>query len=48
MLFAIDNKLGFLIALLAGTVAAAAAVIFAKQFAKPSVKVEDSPVLAAA
>jgi PTS system fructose-specific IIC component len=48
VLFAIDNKLGFLIALLAGTIAAAAAVIFAKQFAKPSVKVEDSPVLAAA
>ena len=48
VLFAIDNKLGFLIALLAGTVAAAAAVVFAKQFVKPSAKVEDSPVLAAA
>jgi fructose PTS system EIIBC or EIIC component len=36
VLFAIDNKLGFLVALVAGTIAAAAAVIAAKQFIKPS------------
>ncbi|MEW5811891.1 MAG: fructose-specific PTS transporter subunit EIIC [Actinomycetota bacterium] len=35
VLFAIDNKLGFVIALLAGTVAAAVAVVAAKQFIKP-------------
>jgi len=48
VLFAIDNKLGFLIALAAGTVAAAAAVIAAKQFVKPSVNAEESPALATA
>jgi PTS system fructose-specific IIC component len=48
VLFAIDNKLGFVIALLAGMVAAAVAVIAAKEFIKPSVKAEEAPVLAAA
>jgi PTS system fructose-specific IIC component len=46
VLFAIDNKLGFVIAILAGMVAAAAAVIFAKQFVKPSVKSDEAPALA--
>jgi PTS system fructose-specific IIC component len=48
VLFAIDNKLGFVIALLAGMVAAAVAVIAAKEFIKPSVKAEESPALVAA
>jgi PTS system fructose-specific IIC component len=48
VLFAIDNKLGFVIALLAGMVAAAVAVTAAKEFIKPSVKAEEAPALAAA
>jgi PTS system fructose-specific IIC component len=40
VLFAIDNKLGFLIALVAGTIAAALAVIVAKQFIKAGDKAE--------
>jgi PTS system fructose-specific IIC component len=48
VLFAIDNKLGFVIALLAGMVAAAAAVIFAKQFIKPGAKAAEEPAFAAA
>jgi PTS system fructose-specific IIC component len=49
VLFAIDNKLGFLIALLAGTAAAAVAVIAAKQFigTKPAQPAAE-PALAAA
>jgi fructose PTS system EIIBC or EIIC component len=46
VLFAIDNKLGFVIAILAGMVAAAAAVIFAKQFVKSSAKADEAPALA--
>ena len=46
VLFAIDNKLMFVIAILAGTVAGAAAVVVAKQFGKPKVDAEQSPALA--
>ncbi len=46
--FAIGNLLWFLVALTVGTVAGAVAVIAAKQFAKPSVKVDETPALAAA
>ncbi|MGE0220622.1 PTS fructose transporter subunit IIABC [Mycolicibacterium sp.] len=46
VLFAIDNKLGFVIALVAGTLAAALAVVAAKQFVKPAAKAE--PQLSAA
>ncbi|MCP9272491.1 PTS fructose transporter subunit IIABC [Mycolicibacterium arenosum] len=46
VLFAIDNKLWFVIAILAGTVAGAAAVVVAKQFGKPKVDAEQSPALA--
>jgi PTS system fructose-specific IIC component len=46
--FAIGHLLWFLVALAAGTVAAALAVIAAKQFAAPSAEAEDAPVLAAA
>ena len=46
--FAIGNLAWFVIATLIGAVAGALAVIAAKQFANPGVKVEDSPVLAAA
>jgi PTS system fructose-specific IIC component len=46
--FAIGNLLWFLVALAAGTVVGTLAVIAAKQFVKPSVKAEDTPVLAAA
>jgi fructose PTS system EIIBC or EIIC component len=48
VLFAIDNKLWFVIAILAGMIAGAAAVIAAKQFAKPNVKVDETPALVAA
>jgi fructose PTS system EIIBC or EIIC component len=48
VLFAIDNKLWFVIALAAGVVAAALAVIAAKQFVKPVVNAVDEPVLATA
>jgi fructose PTS system EIIBC or EIIC component len=48
VLFAIDNKIWFVIAILAGTVAGAAAVIVAKQFGKTKVDAEQSPALAAA
>jgi PTS system fructose-specific IIC component len=50
VLFAIDNKLGFLISLVAGTVVAAAAVIAAKQFlgAKPKEAAPATAELAAA
>ncbi|MEH3139476.1 MAG: fructose-specific PTS transporter subunit EIIC [Mycobacterium kyogaense] len=47
VLFAIDNKLGFVIALLAGTVAAAAAVVAAKQFIKPGAKKAERELVAA-
>ena len=47
VLFAIDNKLGFVIALLAGTVAAAIAVIAAKQFLKPSAAKAERELVAA-
>ncbi|MDT5006863.1 MAG: fructose system or component [Mycobacterium sp.] len=46
--FAIGNLLWFLVALAVGTAGGAAAVIAAKQFAKPSVKVDQTPALAAA
>jgi len=46
--FAIGNLLWFLVALAIGTVAGALAVIAAKQFAKPSVKLDESPALATA
>ena len=48
VLFAIDNKLMFVVAILAGTVAGAIAVIAAKQFFKPKAAPEQSPALAAA
>ncbi|MBX7449085.1 fructose-specific PTS transporter subunit EIIC [Mycolicibacterium sp. 3033] len=47
VLFAIDNKLGFVIALLAGTVAAAVAVVAAKQFIKPSAAKAEPELVAA-
>jgi fructose PTS system EIIBC or EIIC component len=46
--FAIGHLLWFLVALAAGTVAGALAVIAAKEFIKPSVKAEEAPALAAA
>lgn len=46
VLFAIDNKLGFVIALVAGTVAAALAVVAAKQFIKSGAKAEPELVAA--
>ncbi|UJL29986.1 PTS sugar transporter subunit IIA [Mycolicibacterium vanbaalenii] len=46
VLFAIDNKLGFVIALVAGTVAAALAVVAAKQFIKAGAKTEPELVTA--
>ncbi|KGI66214.1 fructose-specific PTS transporter subunit EIIC [Mycolicibacterium rufum] len=48
VLFAIDNKLGFVIALLAGTVAAAVAVVAAKQFIQPGAKKAERELAAAA
>lgn len=48
VLFAIDNKLGFVIALLAGTVAAAVAVVAAKQFIKPGAKKAERELAVAA
>src|SRR6185503_16564445 len=44
VLFAIDNKLWFVVAILAGMVAGALAVIAAKQFARPSATVDETPV----
>lgn len=46
--FAIGNLLWFLVALAVGTVAAALAVIAAKEFIKPGVEAEATPALAAA
>jgi PTS system fructose-specific IIC component len=46
--FAIGHLLWFLVALAVGTVAGALAVITGKQFAKPSVKADETPALAAA
>ncbi|MGB2923633.1 MAG: fructose-specific PTS transporter subunit EIIC [Mycobacterium sp.] len=46
VLFAIDNKFGFIIAILAGMVAAALAVVAAKQFIKPGAKQESELVAA--
>jgi len=46
VLFAIDNKLGFVIAIVAGTIAAALAVVAAKQFIKPGAKAEPELVAA--
>lgn len=46
VLFAIDNKLGFLIAIVAGTIASAIAVVAAKQFIKTGAK--NDPELVAA
>ena len=48
VLFAIDNKLGFVLSLVAGTLVAAIAVVAAKQFAKPKNGAEKSPELVAA
>jgi PTS system fructose-specific IIC component len=45
--FAIGNLIWFLVALAAGTVASALAVVAAKQFAKPGAEVEE-PALATA
>lgn len=44
--FAIGNLLWFLVALAAGTVVSALAVVAAKQFAKPTVTTSDAPALA--
>ncbi|CAA0124445.1 PTS system fructose-specific EIIABC component [Mycolicibacterium vanbaalenii] len=46
VLFAIDNKFGFIIAILAGMVAGALAVVAAKQFIKPGAKQESELVAA--
>ena len=46
--FAIGNLAWFVIATVIGAVAGALAVIAAKQFARPSVKVDETPVLATA
>ncbi|MDG4667389.1 fructose-specific PTS transporter subunit EIIC [Mycobacterium sp. 236(2023)] len=46
VLFAIDNKLGFVIAIVAGTIASALAVIAAKQFTKSGAKSESELVAA--
>ncbi len=46
--FAIGHLLWFVIAILAGMAAGAVAVIAAKQFAKPSVEVDETPALATA
>jgi fructose PTS system EIIBC or EIIC component len=46
--FAIGNLAWFVIATLIGAVAGAVAVIAAKQFARPSVKVDETPALATA
>ena len=46
MFFAIGNLLWFLVALASAQSAAPLAVIAAKQFAKPSVKVDETPALA--
>ena len=46
VLFAIENKLGFVIAILAGMTAAALAVVAAKQFIKPGAKTESEVVAA--
>lgn len=46
VLFAIDNKLWFVIAILAGTVAGALAVLVAKQFGKSDAEIEAEPALA--
>ena len=48
VLFAIDHKVWFVIAIIAGMVAGAFAVIVAKQFAKPAVTAESSPALTTA
>ncbi|KAA0079688.1 PTS lactose transporter subunit IIC [Mycolicibacterium sp. P9-64] len=45
--FAIGHLVWFLVALAAGTLVGAVAVVAAKQFAKPKVGAEDSPALAA-
>jgi PTS system fructose-specific IIC component len=44
--FAIGGLLWFIVAIAIGTVAGALAVIAAKQFAKPSAKVDETPALA--
>ena len=46
--FAIGHLLWFIIAIIIGSVVGALAVIAAKQFAKPSVKVDEAPALATA
>ena len=46
--FAIGHLIWFIIAILVGSVAGAVAVIAAKQFAKPSARVDETPALAAA
>ena len=46
--FAIGNLIWFLVALAAGTVASALAVVAAKQFAKPGADTREEPALAAA
>jgi PTS system fructose-specific IIC component len=46
--FAIGHLLWFIIAILVGTVAAAVAVVAAKEFIKPNTEAEDTPALATA
>jgi fructose PTS system EIIBC or EIIC component len=46
--FAIGNLIWFLVALAAGTVASALAVVAAKQFAKPGAETREEPALATA
>ena len=46
--FAIGNLLWFLVAIVVGMVAGALAVIAAKQFAKPTAKLDETPALATA
>jgi fructose PTS system EIIBC or EIIC component len=46
--FAIGNLLWFIVAIVLGSVAGALVVIAAKQFAKPSTKVDETPALATA
>ena len=48
MFFAIGNLLWFVVAIIAGTVVGALAVVAAKQFVKPSVEAEETPALATA
>ena len=48
MFFAIGNLLGFVLAIIAGMVVGALAVVAAKQFVNPSVQADEAPALATA